>query len=214
MSLKQRRAVLQSLPTSTPVMPGTALFAVVESIIKQHRRYGEKTARGVTAFVKRPHPSYKTMGLYIIDGAGDHVDISLIKGYTPARKAREVTVEDRGRLVSAFRAAVHRQVIDFKKSYHSEGVDTLVAGTRTDCATCFTPLPWYDTHVDHVKKFRDIMSEFLTSHGRPSRETVDDGDSGRAFHTDDASYMTSWQEYHRSNAILRFTCASCNLKMR
>jgi hypothetical protein len=110
----------------------------------------------------------------------------------------------RQRLIEQFRAAIHDQIVEFRTSNFRSG---------NQCPLCNSVMNFCD--IDHIVKFRDLLSQFLNSKNTTIEE-IDFDVRTLEFNIgnqDKQSILEDWREHHKTHAQLRAICSSCNSKL-
>jgi len=110
-------------------------------------------------------------------------------------------------LQSAFRQAIYRQIMLWKKIFGPG-----------ECAECKdTQHSHVKLHVDHKNpSFLNLTKDFLEKPINKDVPTEFDYHykCGRKFNKKDNRFKQRWQNYHRENAVLQWLCPKCNLSKK
>jgi len=128
--------------------------------------------------------------------------VSWRKGGTRTRKEQDP-------LQSAFRQAVYRQIMAWKKAN----------AWGAHCAECEdTPHLHKKLQADHKNpQFLEITQNFLAipmNSNPPTEFEFHYKTKGKKFRKQDNRYKIRWQNYHRKHAVLQWLCRDCNLKKK
>jgi len=99
-----------------------------------------------------------------------------------------------------FRHLVWRQIVDFRK------------GNPEQCSIC--KIKTCDIHVDHVDKFRDLITKFKKAYNISGYLYVGECKDNEGKKFVDDKYNNLWKDFHKEHAVLRILCAKCNIKIR
>lgn len=108
---------------------------------------------------------------------------------------------DKAKLRSAMRSAIVGQILDYKSSQKKSVCS--ICGCKTN--------PNYQ-HVDHLKFFEEIATDFENTYKKKYRLVNKKDHMGYQFENEQDKNL--WEDFHRDKAILRITCSSCNLKRK
>jgi len=172
-------------------------FYFLKDLMKRHPRYKVKFKSGCKAFIIR-RMSRKHTALRFIDEKGGEYSISYNKCVTGLDSSLQ---QDR---LKAMRNAIKDQTMAFYRENFTE---------ESCCIICEERLFAGFIHVDHIVKFKDIASEFLSLRLEHPIEFDNKHDNkGVIFYWRDRGYQKEWEQFHRDRAKLRLLCQSCNLK--
>lgn len=167
-------------------------YVYFKELFKGHPEYPEKTARMTDLkIVKSPIGKGYMLKIVNIDGTED--DISWNKCIY-GREMKNVLME-------AMRVAVMEQIKEFRET-----------NTNTKCGICKRDTKYVETHVDHEIHFEKIAKTFLEGEKEIPKEFEQDELVLKCFKETDRDFAERWAKYHREKAVLRLTCASCNMK--
>lgn len=164
-------------------------------LISRHPEYEEKRGCGVYAFVVATS-AYGHVELNLKRKDGSETDIS----WVTCVKAKAASVLDN--LKAAMRLAIDDQILAFKESFKA----------GTPCAECSDPIK-DKYHADHFIHFEKLFQRFLELFPDHPEKFDDEPVTNRAkFKAKDLEFEKAWQDYHKKEAVLRFTHPECNLK--
>ena len=131
-----------------------------------------------------------------VDRCARWLRISWRKGSVTKRK-------DPDPLQSAFRQAVGRQIMIWKRAHHGQAV----------CVQCNQqPSRSFKLHADHKDpSFLALTQTFLTLHTLAPIGFDHARRGGRKFKKEDNTFKNKWQTFHRRHATLQWLCRRCNL---
>lgn len=137
----------------------------------------------------------KAYGVYVIRDDGTEEDISWVKCITPP------TIDSN--LKNALRQSIAWQILAFRADHVTEGTLCGLCGSKPS-----------NIHIDHVVPFCQLIKDFHMSWNGPTPLVFVEGPRGmgNVFQEEDKPYQTAWEDYHKKYAVLRVTCASCNLR--
>jgi hypothetical protein len=101
----------------------------------------------------------------------------------------------RQRIIRKFRNSIVDQIVEFRSEHFKRG---------DHCPLCDHPMA--TCNVDHVTKFRNLLSQFLATKNQ-SIESLVANDSSSLL-------IEEWVKYHADNADLRVICPDCNSKLQ
>jgi len=159
-------------------------------LFQRHPRYPEKIQNMIDISIQpnKITPQYLELHLLHSDGTTD--DISW---------KQCVSGKARNPFHCALRVAVDDQIMSFRQSHHMI------------CDIC-NKIDANEYHVDHVIHFEHIIFDFLqTNQLTPPTVFQNTYDNRKAFTDNDKEYENQWKLYHKTHAILRILCRSCNL---
>ena len=191
------------------VLPGSDDFDFLFALLQAHLRREKKIGAGVAFFFVGQMGCFNAPNFNIRRVDGTSVDFSFYKCIDAlGREVGEVVeVEHRKHLNSAYRAAVWPDIQSFRKGQ-----------VERRCAICNEAIVGV-AHVDHSEPtFFELVRLFESQCGKPAPVAFEDCGAlayhphGKKFCSKDAEYEQVWREFHKKNAVLRLTCAACNLK--
>jgi hypothetical protein len=158
-------------------------------LLQKHPDYEDKIT-DIDCWVVRVDPIYKSKGLGIRKKNGDVIGFSynhaLSEGKTTYNSIINKTMRD---IISPY-------IIWFRKK--------LPKICKCELCSCIA----YDIHIDHVLCFKDIRDNWLKD--KDIIDIIEDDNGLYSF--EDYNLTLDWYNYHKDNAILRATCANCNMK--
>jgi len=194
------RDIVQSIGVCQSVKTKSmALYAALHYIVSRHPQGDNKLQDIVDFYIKVNVRSGKGLALMIrkLDGSG--MDVS----YNTCATGKGESL--RGSFMRALRVCINDQIQDFR------------CHPTTNTGICAMCLNTVDTfHVDHVIMFKTLVDEFIDTQ-RPN--FVYPG-QGRYYEVNDGTNQSrlcdqvmerAFQRFHKERAILRVTCAHCNL---
>ena len=105
----------------------------------------------------------------------------------------------RQRIINIMRIAIQEQIEIYREDNFKQ---------YDYCPICRNWMSY--CHVDHVIKFRDLVSKFMEYKGL-TFDSIEFDVKTRQF--GDAMLIREWREFHAKNAVLRCICADCNIKI-
>lgn len=179
-------------------------FELVASLIQRHPEAAQKIGVGIRYISVQKHPEFRTKCMIIHREDGTSTDFS----YITCIEARQKTM--RARMLDAMRYAVKEQILRFKWAKF---------GAKTNVVTCELtgePVGWDNCHIDHVKPFVELASEFLEAYEiEPSKEMLAANADNQYFETiADRLIYVCWLQYHEDNAVLRVVSDKANLQRK
>lgn len=108
-------------------------------------------------------------------------------------------------LNKALRHAISKDTIEYKNNME-----------KMICNLCgLEDLPYSDFHVDHIKPFREIKSEFLKTEPEIPYEFGSDRETfSTCFKDEDFEFKERWYQFHRNQCQFQILCAKCNSDKR
>jgi len=172
-------------------------FEFMYNLIQNHSEREIKIGVGIDYFELYVHPLFKNLSplLHRIDGSV--IDFSWI--HCCEFKPRPPIVNFK----SALRMAIYPQTSKFKQN------NVLI------CNLCKSDsLFSNEYHVDHVKPFSLLLTEFMKVMTYPMPEIFDDDPltNNAIFRIEDKALETQWINYHFEHASFQILCKFCNLK--
>lgn len=162
-------------------------------LLMMHPRWTEKSKNMEKIIIKKTLKG--DHAFHLIKDNGEIEDISYIKCFN-GENSNEL-------LNKALRFEIDTQITEFRRK-------TFNSGETINCELCSKRLQNdKNSHIDHVKKFKEIVAEFLIL--EPFIETKSIG-CGRVLV--DERIKKRWHEFHKKHAILRPLCWKCNLKKK
>lgn len=188
-----RKLLTQLGPCHSVKERDSVAFNFLKELAQRHPRASEKL-RDFQDFKIRQNPvNVKGLELHVVRSGMETEDISwhiCISG-----KERGVQQD----LNSAMRSAISDQITLFKQT--------------SDCSTCTlcrTSIDRQTCHVDHVRTFKDLATEFLK--GCPLEAPTSFVQEGTfLFFKQGGEFEEAWKAYHQQHATLRILCPTCNL---
>lgn len=170
-------------------------------IEERHPNAGYVVGVGITAFVVSQRKEWgDNWGFDVIRIDGSREPFSWVKCLTPPKHSAMV--------VKAGRIAVKQQVIGYRDEHLSP---------HSVCEMTGVPLAGERVHVDHIKHFSVLFSDWLDSIDLTfddiAVEDMGDGNTGHV-RFEDEDLWDSWQQYHKMFASLRLVTQDYNLRRR
>lgn len=184
------------------VEQGAMDFNFLMAILRRHPNAEQKTGCGVKRFIPKPiHFGVNGLALERMDGSEtDWSWLQALGGKT-----------NRGVVLSALRAAIMEQVIEFKtKAFENDAI--------LFCPVLGLPLDWRMADVDHEPPltFQVLVEQFSQETGKPldsiELNPSTDGQVGRVLK--DKSLESAWIDFHRHGAKLRILSRKANQKKK
>lgn len=190
------------------VTPGTDDFDFLLALLRAHPRGEKKIGAGVEWFFIE-HDEYSAPNFGVRRTDGTEVDFSFYKCVSALGRTQEeiARTEAAEYLAAAYRTAVWGDIQTFR------------AAQERICAICGNFIE--DTvEVDHyAPTFLELTRQFEKVCGLQAPQEFDECGEARGYHpyakkfrAMDATYEAAWVVYHRAHAVLRVTCAHCNLE--
>lgn len=189
------RSIVRSTLPNRPIDEISSEF--LKKVLSHHYHYREKCGVGLRHLEVRTNPSWNgpTQGIWIIRDDGTEVDISWVTALMPG--GRPSIEQD---IRNAARYEVSEQIHEFH--------DT---GECSTCELCHTSMTRHNgLHVDHIKPFKDLFSEFIENRGITYSE-IQTEDLGVESQFKDRPLAREWYIFHKENATLRLVHKQCNL---
>ena len=176
-----------------------ALYETIHYIASRHPKGDHKLKDIVDFYIKVNVRSGKGLALMIRKLDGTNMDVSWNtcatgKGQSPRQS-----------FMRALRVCINDQIKDFRCH----------PSTNTSmCAMCLKSVDTY--HVDHVIMFKTLVDEFIDTQ-RPNfvypcnSRYYELNDGTNQYRLCDKALEGAFQLLHKQRAILRVTCAQCNL---
>lgn len=167
-------------------------YEYFKELFKGHPDYPEKTSKMTDLKIVKGAMGKGYM-LKIVNSDGTEDDISWNKCIY-GREMKNVLME-------AMRVAVMEQIKEFRE-----------ANTNRICGICKKDTKHVETHIDHVIHFESIAKTFLEGEKEIPKEFEQNELVLKCFKEKDRDFAERWAKYHKEEAVLRLTCASCNMK--
>jgi hypothetical protein len=193
------RELMESIGVCQSVkIKSMSLFDALFEIVKRHPDGDHKLKDVVDFYIKVNVRSGKGLALMIRKLDGTSMDVSWNtcatgKGHSPRQS-----------FMRALRVCINDQIKDFRCH----------PSTNTGiCALCLNTVDTY--HVDHVIMFKTLVDEFIDT--RPGFVYPCDSryyelnDGTNQYRLCDEVLESAFQLFHKERALLRITCADCNL---
>ena len=173
-------------------------YNTVYDIISNHPEADEKLLNAVDFYIRINVQSRKGLELMIRKLDGIETDVS----WRTAAKGKGRT--PRESFCRALRVSINDQIKDFRRNPNT---------VTNVCAMCSTPVEQY--HVDHVITFKRLVNDFIATYPDwvfpQDHEYEESNDDTNQYRLADKVMESAFQRHHMENAILRITCAQCNL---
>jgi len=162
-------------------------------LFRRHSDYPDKF-HGLSDIQIRYNPIFRTqLETIIVKNNGDEDDVSLLNNC--------ITGKPKDNLTIAMRNAIYPQIQEFK--LHSV----------MECVLCHCTT---NIHIDHYQpQFVDLTTAFLQDWNGLLPNTFEQNDChSKIFTHADTDFELKWIAYHRSHAVLRVLCKTCNLSRK
>ena len=173
-------------------------YNTVYDIISNHPEADEKLLNAVDFYIRTNVQSRKGLELMIRKLDGIETDVS----WRTAAKGKGRT--PRESFCRALRVSINDQIKDFRRNPNT---------VTNVCAMCSTPVEQY--HVDHVITFKRLVNDFIATYPDwvfpQDHEYEESNDDTNQYRLADKVMESAFQRHHMENAILRITCAQCNI---
>jgi len=189
------RLIVNNSPLCEPLCNEHTEFLL--KILCHHHHYERKIA-GMKHLEIRQNPSWNgpTLGIWVIRAESEE-DISWVTALKP--DGRPSVKED---VSNAARYEISPQIHDFHE-----------CGECSVCELCGKDMVrGYKLHVDHVKPFEQLFSEFLSVEEITYSDIETEDVGGVESRFTDRQLASKWITFHRDHASLRLTHKLCNLK--
>jgi hypothetical protein len=167
-------------------------------LVKNHPEADEKLA-GVVDFSIRKNKLGNGIALYIINQTPDPLDVSWVSCALRKGKSRKESFN------CALRVSIYDQIRDYK---------ALPDTNTTRCTICLKQ-ELTSCHVDHVITFKTLVDKFVATQPQQPFEYptafTECNDGTNMYRLTDTVMEKAFQQLHKEDAILRITCAQCNL---
>ena len=149
-------------------------------------------------FAIRRNKMNKSALCVVVKQTGNRRNLTLswrdaINGKVPNKAAK---------LETAMRYSVKKQIRDFRRqAINKDSVCAICNGQK-------------NLQVDHDIEFKTLKKAFLKQHKEPVPTqfvTARDGTKRKTFRREDRSFQQAWSRFHKSQAVLRILCRTCNL---
>lgn len=174
-----------------------------EFLVLLVKRYPEPVYSYIDFSIQPNHMNRCAYELQIVKSNGDTFPISWVKCISSRPDS------PKSLLRSAMRQCISSQITAYRSSIKS--LDNNQIEKEYMCTICNKPS--CHIHIDHVIHFEKIVQDFLEQWkgNIPSSFSFEQNTNRTMFKVIDQSFSTAFSEYHFNKAILRITCASCNL---
>ena len=174
-------------------------------LLKYHPEYKEKTKFGVKGIVVRTYPLKKdTKQFRIITNDEREIEFSYLKCIYPKTYKQKV--------LRALREAIAEQIIEYKKEYFKKFKKK---NKTAKCQISGKEITWYNSHVDHVIPFKNLVENFL-NHYNLTLDTIEIEDNpteNKPPRLKDENIKKLWQEFHKKHAILRVVASDVHKQL-
>lgn len=168
------------------------------SLLEKHPYYKQKKGSGIEGIFVKKNPPYYTKSFWIKRVNGSQTDFSFRDCIASKKRRDELDFK------TAMRAAIINDIEEIKTSIFKNG--------NKICPLCGKNLTLKDSHLDHIKKLREIQSEFIAQNEITDFEKLitKDWDGVVGVRIVDEAVRNSWIKYHKENATFRLLCPDCN----
>lgn len=192
--IQRIRNIINNQPLGIRFNESDELF--LKSILEHHYKWEEKKKDYEYLIVKINYHDYGTnRGLYIVRTTGEEIDIS----WTVCLETLKAIQK------KAILTSLRNEIADQRNDLD------LRTGEYNMCQLCNCPIDDNNTHLDHVKAFKDILNEWKTLNNIDidnlkvtQRDNIHDI-------LEDREIANKWQEYHKEHAVFRRVHKHCNL---
>jgi 5-methylcytosine-specific restriction endonuclease McrA len=160
-------------------------------LFKRHPKHDEKVKDLVDIKIRNNKQFKKQLEVYIEKSNGDIIDISVLNKCIRGRN-------DKNDLNTAMRDSIKPQLSDFRKT------------CIYSCVLCGATK---DLDVDHHKPlFCELYGNFISNRKDVPIVFDDNKSNVKCFRKEDVQFQIEWNNYHKTNAVLRMLCKVCNNK--
>ena len=184
----------QSILWSGRITPEDESF--LHELIDRHPDAARKIGAGIDHFEIRKNPKFPGKVFWLVRVDGTETDFSYRRCVNGAEPLHRLQV------LSALRAVISDQVIDFKRR-------ALTPDAR--CSLTGAPLNEENVHVDHDPPFIEIARAFFEEVGVETIKLAPSGDGQIGRTLLDPDIARRWADFHRARATLFLTTAKANI---